>query len=101
MSTKYAEPEYEELGHVLRAAIAASRHTQAALAQELFVAQVAVNHWLQGNRRPAPANLGQIAALLYLDPVQLISLAGYEANFDACEKILNAYEFRRKAMGEK
>jgi len=98
MSIKYAEPEYKELGRVLKEAVN-NKHTQAVLGQQLFVSQVAVNHWLLGYRRPAPAHLGQLAAILNLCPDELISLADYDDNPDAYEKTLNAYRFRRAAMG--
>jgi transcriptional regulator with XRE-family HTH domain len=87
---------YKALGAVLLGAL--GDRTQRWLADELCVSVVAANHWVNGQRRPTPAHLGQIAALLNLSPDGLSELANYETDPDAHDKVHRAWRISRSAL---
>src|SRR5689334_6251488 len=85
--------KYKSLGDVLLRNIGDTK-TQSWLAEETFVSQTAVHWWLIGKCRPKPDRLGHIAALLRLQETEIIALAtlaGYDANPEDWDKLLNAY----------
>ncbi len=80
---------YERLGAVLDRA--RGTVTQTSLAEQLDVAQAAVNQWMVGRSRPRPGLLGRLAALLDLDPSRLIELADYDDNPNARDKVFASF----------
>jgi transcriptional regulator with XRE-family HTH domain len=97
MKTRSSARPFKELGNVLQQAFG-NEATQAKLARQLYVCQVAVHNWLSGKRRPQPGHLGQLAAIFNLSPGYLAHLAGYDCDPDALDKVLNAYNDRRSAL---
>jgi transcriptional regulator with XRE-family HTH domain len=70
---------YAALGAGLRAARAAAHRPQTWLAARLGVAQAVVSHYEHGRTRPRPERLAVYAAVLGVDPAELVALAGYPA----------------------
>src|SRR3712207_6373571 len=83
--------KYKQLGNVLLAALGQGR-SQQSLAKAIFVSQEAVHCWLTGKSRPTPGNLGHLAAILGINPWHVASLAAYDSDPTALEKVLTAYE---------
>ena len=84
----YTESTYKLLGEVLAKAL--GYKPQRWLAEQTFVSQEAVHYWLTGQNRPRPDRLGQLAALLELDPLHLATLAEYH-DPAALDKVLAAH----------
>ncbi len=97
----HTRKNYKQLGHALLAALGQAR-SQQSLAREVFVSQEAVHGWLTGKRRPTPGNLGHIAAIFNINPWHLASLAAYDDDPTALEKVLTAYDqwHARQAIGK-
>jgi transcriptional regulator with XRE-family HTH domain len=91
-----SQRRYKALGDILLRACG-DEQSQVALARRMYVSQPAVHNWLTGKRRPQPGTLGLLAADLQLSPGYLAHLAGYDADPDALDKVLNAYNDRRSA----
>jgi transcriptional regulator with XRE-family HTH domain len=88
-----SESRYKELGKALLKACGKDQ-SQVAIARGVYVSPSAVNQWMNGKRRPLPGTLGLLAADLNLSPHLLAHLAGYDADPDALDKLLNAYKDR-------
>lgn len=97
MSTQ-RERQYKALGDMLLQALGELR-SQAWLAQQTFVSQESVHYWLTGQHRPRPDRLGQLAALLELDPLHLATLAEYH-DPTALDKVLTAHTTWRQVLGK-
>lgn len=93
MALQHDERPYKPLGDLLLQAMG-NGSTGTSLAKQLYVTPTAVHNWISGKRRPQPGTLGQIAAILRLCPEDCASLAGYDVDPHAYEKLLNAYRDR-------
>ncbi len=82
---------YKDLGDELLSALGDAK-SQTWLAKQTFVSREAVHYWVSGQSRPEPGRLGQVAALLKLEPQRLARLAGYDIEPTALEKVLDAHE---------
>lgn len=90
--------KYKDLGDLLLLTLTNDR-SQRWLAARTFVSREAVHFWLSGESRPDPHRLGQIAAILNLEPQRLASLAKYDDNPNALQKILLSYDQWRPLDG--
>lgn len=87
---KRTQRKYEKLGETLLTAYDNSKPLKW-LAKQTYVSTNSVHLWLTGQTRPRPDHLGQIAALLQLDPAKLAALAEYIEEPSTLEKIEAAY----------
>lgn len=88
--TKPIERPFQEMGEYVRAALKARGWTQKELARTLRVRPWTVNEYLRGKKRPSAIRVGEIAALLRLDPDRLAELSGQEVT-----EVMPGYEWNR------
>jgi transcriptional regulator with XRE-family HTH domain len=61
----------------LRECLAAHRMSQSEFERELNFAQGMSSHWVNANRSPSPRTIRKIAQFFGVDPLYLLTIAGY------------------------